>query len=888
MTQLDDLQANRLREADQGKKDWRRWGTYVSERQWGTVREDYSADGNAWAYVPHSQAHARAYRWGEDALGGFCDDRQLLCLGVALWNGRDPILKERLFGLTNAEGNHGEDVKEVYYYLDATPTYSYARMLYKYPQAAFPYEQLVQENARRGRDQPEFELVDTGVLEGGRHFDVAIEYAKADVEDVLMRITATNRGPEPATLHILPQAWFRNTWSWAGTPRPRMSATGPSGLAFSHDQLGAFLIDFDAPDTLLFCENETNLAEVFGVQDAPGSGCKDAFHAYVVRGDHGAVAAGREGSKAAALYVREVPAGESVVVRVRLCPASPAAPSPSQGEPFADFDAVVEARIAEADAWYARLQHKISDPELRRIQRQALAGMLWSKQYYHYDVQQWLDGDPKEPTPPEQRKHARNNDWIHLNTSAVIPMPDKWEYPWFAAWDWAFHLVTLALVDPRYAKDQLILLCQPWYMHPNGQLPAYEWNFSDVNPPVQAWAALRIFDMERQQRGGDGDRAFLEQVFIKLLLNFTWWVNRKDPRGRNIFQGGFLGLDNIGVFDRSQPLPVAGHLTQSDGTSWMAMFCLNMLRIALELARHDNTYEDIATKFFEHFLLIGGAMTNLGGKGLGLWDDTDCFYYDWLMLDSGEHTPLRLRSMVGLVPLFAVEALDEELIERAPGFRKRMDWYLQHRPNFARLISRVEQRGFGNRRLMAVSRAFRMKRVLQRMLDENEFLSPYGVRALSAVYRDQPFVFEIGGCRWEEKYLPGESDNAMFGGNSNWRGPIWMPVNFLIIESLRKFHAFYGDEFRIECPTGSGTKMTLCEVADELTRRLTRIFLPDESGRRPVFGDYGLLQTDPHFRDNLWFHEYFHGDTGRGVGASHQTGWTGLIANLIHEMYDPL
>lgn len=871
----------RLRQADAGEKAWRRWGPYLSERQWGTVREDYSADGDAWNFFPHEHARARAYRWGEDGIGGFCDEKQLLCLGVALWNGRDAILKERMFGLTNSQGNHGEDVKEIYYYLDAVPTYSYARMLYKYPHNAFPYEQLVDENRRRNKQQREYELIDTGVFGEGRYFDVDVEYAKADSDDILMRLSVWNRGPEAAPIHVLTQAWFRNTWSWSEDARkPVLRAAGPHALSFEHDQLGSFSIDFEAPDELLFCENETNAAKVFGAAGAPGY-FKDGFNARVVHNDKAAVNPALVGTKAAGHYQRVVPPGGCFVVRLRLGPGKPRA------DAFVGFDDIFRQRQQEADAFYGDLQGNIPDEDVRRVQRQAFAGMLWSKQYYHYDVQQWLEGDPAQPRPPEQRKQGRNSDWVHLNTAAVVAMPDKWEYPWFAAWDWAFHLVTVALIDCQFAKDQLVLLCQAWYMHPNGQLPAYEWNFGDVNPPVHAWAALRLYDIDRRQNGGKADRAFLERVFVKLLLNFTWWVNRKDPQGRNVFQGGFLGLDNIGCFDRSAPLPLGGTLTQSDGTSWMAMFCLNMLRIALELAQDDEAFEDIAIKFFEHFLLIGGAMTNIGGEGLGLWDDKDHFYYDWLMLPDGERMPLRLRSIVGLIPLFAVEVLEEELLSRLPTFTRSMQWYLAHRPKLASLVSRLDERGVAKRRLISMARAFRMKRVLERLLDESEFLSPFGVRALSRAHLDHPYVFEKDGFRSAETYLPGESDSGMFGGNSNWRGPIWMPVNYLIIESLRKFDAFYGDGFRVECPKGSGNMLSLREIADDLCNRLTRIFLRDHQGRRAVFDGYETLQNDPHFRDYIWFHEYFHGDNGRGVGASHQTGWTGLIANLIDELYAP-
>ncbi|MDC7788771.1 glucosidase [Rhodoplanes sp. TEM] len=873
-------EGRRLAAANAGAAPWRRFGPYVSDRQWGTVREDYSASGDAWAYLTHDAARSRAYRWGEDAIGGWCDGGQHLCLGLALWNGADPILKERFFGLTNAEGNHGEDVKEIWHHLDAVPSHAYARMLYKYPQAAFPYARLVAENRRRGRADREFELIDTGVFDHDRYFDVTIEYAKADPEDTLWRITATNRGDAPARLHVLPQIWFRNTWSWtAGAAKPELAADGGAAIRAEHATLGRFTLHLEAPRDLLFCDNETNAQRLFGTPPAPGF-FKDGIGDCVVAGRRDAVNPARTGTKAAALHVIDVPPGGSVVVRARLCRGD------RRPDAFADFDAVFAARIAETEAFWAALQADVGDPDMRAVQRQALAGLLWSKQFYAYDVTEWLAGDPAQPAPPAGRRHGRNADWGHLVTAGVIAMPDKWEYPWFAAWDWAFHLVTMALVDARFAKDQLLLLCEPWMMHPNGQLPAYEWNFSDVNPPVHAWAALRIFAAETA-RHGIGDRGFLEAVFVKLLLNFTWWVNRKDEGGRNVFQGGFLGLDNIGVFDRSQPLPVGGTLTQSDGTSWMAMFCLHMLKIALELAREDAAYQDIASKFFEHFLLIGGAMTNLGGEGLGLWDDQDGFYYDWLVRDGGGKEPLRLRSMVGLIPLFAVEVLDEDLLAQAPVFVRRMEWTLAHRPELAALVSRPQTPGAGGRRLIAVARAFRMKAVLARMLDETEFLSDHGIRAISRVYRDRPYVFERDGFRAEVRYAPGESDTGLFGGNSNWRGPVWMPVNYLMVESLEKFGLFYGDDLSIECPTGSGRMLSLAAVADELRRRLVGLFLRGADGRRPVLGDHPKLQDDPHFRDHLVFHEYFDGDSGRGVGASHQTGWTALVANLIDELHRP-
>ncbi len=878
-----EAERKRLEEANAGVKDWRRWGPYVSERQWGTVREDYSADGNAWDYFPHEQARSRAYRWGEDGLGGFCDAQQILCLGVALWNGADPILKERLFGLSNGQGNHGEDVKELYYYLDATPTYAYARMLYKYPQAAFPYARLIEENGRRGKHDPEFELINTGLFDDDCYFDIDISYAKADVDDILLRITASNRGAETARLHVLPQAWFRNTWSWSkDRNQPLLTAIDERSVGVEHATLGRFTLHYESPRALLFCDNETNAPKLFGAKHVHGF-FKDGFHEFVVHGNKDAVNPARTGTKVAGLFAFDLAAGASGGVRVRLCRS---APNP---DVFADFDEIFRRRASEADAFYADVQSRVVDVDMRRVQRQAFAGMLWSKQFYNYDITEWLEADPAEPRPPASRRSGRNNRWEHFAATDILSMPDKWEYPWFAAWDLAFHCVTLALIDPEFAKRQLILICREWYMHPNGQLPAYEWNFGDVNPPVHAWAALRVYEIDKRQTG-KGDRAFLQRVFNKLLINFTWWVNRKDPDGRNVFQGGFLGLDNIGVFDRSAPLPVPGTLTQSDGTSWMATYCLNMLRIALDLAQEDNAYLDIAVKFFEHFLLIGGTMANLCGEGLGLWDEQDQFFYDWLVPPIGEPIPLRLRSLVGLIPLFAVEVLHPNIHERAlgrPDLVRRMDWYAQFRPRLTELVSRWGKPGAGDTRLLAISRFFRMTRVLVRMLDESEFLSPCGLRSISRVYRDQPYVFDCGNFQGELKYTPAESDVGLFGGNSNWRGPIWMPINYLIIESLCKFGTYYCDGLRVECPTGSGRKLTLAEIADELRHRLTRIFLRDENGRRPVFGACEKMQTDPHFKDYVLFYEYFDGDNGRGAGASHQTGWTGLIANLIDELHPP-
>ena len=863
----------RLEEIRHGRH-WRRWGPYLSERQWGTVREDYSEYGTAWEYFPHDHARSRAYRWGEDGIGGFGDDQLLLCLGLALWNGRDPILKERLFGFTNSEGNHGEDVKELYYYLDGTPTHSYMRMLYKYPQAAFPYAWLVEESRRRGRTDPEFELIDTGVFAGNRYFDVEIEYAKADVDDILMRVTVHNRAAEPAILHILPQLWARNIWSWKpDCPRPLLVAREDRTISVDHPQLCRLRFHCDGSPEFLFCHNETNIKRLSGI-NAPGHHFKDGINDYVVNGERAAVAPDHRGTKVAAHYRLSLSAGGSSRLRARLAPADYAFG-------LGDFDRIFDQRRSEADEFYAELQQDMSDPDARLVQRQALAGMLWSKQFYYIDIPEWLNGDPLQPPPPAARRHRRNSDWCHLNNADIIAMPDKWEYPWYAAWDLAFHSVTLALLDPGFAKTQLLLLTRDWYMHPNGQLPAYEWAFGDVNPPVHAWAAWRVYEIDREHRGGAGDYDFLERVFHKLMLNFTWWVNRKDVDGRNIFQGGFLGLDNIGIFDRNAALPGGGYINQADGTAWMAMYTLNLMRIALELALTDHVYEDIASKFFEHFLYIAEAMTNIGGDGIGLWDDEDEFYYDVLHMTGGERTPLRVRSLVGLIPLFAVEVLDASVFARLPRFSARSHWFLEHRPHLAQLVSRWFDASSGERHLLSLLRGHRMKRLLNRMLDETAFLSDFGVRSLSKFYEENPYEFECAGQRFSIRYVPGDSATAVFGGNSNWRGPVWVPVNFLIIESLQRFHSYYGDDFKVEYPVGSGKLLHLGEVAAELSGRLCRIFLRGKDGRRPVFGDSPIEQDDPHFRDNVLFYEFFHGDSGRGLGASHQTGWTALIAWLL-------
>lgn len=853
--------------------NWNLWGPYLSERQWGTVREDYSDHGTAWDYLSHDHARSRAYRWGEDGIAGISDDQQRLCLAVALWNGHDPILKERFFGLTNSEGNHGEDVKELYYYLDATPTHSYLKMLYKYPQQAFPYQQIVEGN-RRSKEELEYELMDTAVFDEDRYFDVFIEYAKASPDDILGRVTVFNRGPEEAGIHVLPHLWFRNTWSWKqGSLRPELSASGAGSVNARHSELGAYHFYVDGGAALLFCENETNRRRLYG-SDSGTLFPKDSIHERVVAQREDAVNPDQSGTKCAAHQYLSVPANGQVEVRFRLT-------AQALDDPFGPFNDIFVAQIRQADQFYAGLQDGMESEDARTVQRQALAGMIWSKQFFYYDIPEWLKGDPSQSPPPSGRKKGRNSEWTHLNNADIISMPDKWEYPWYAAWDLAFHCIPLAMVDAEFAKSQLVLLTREWYMHPNGQLPAYEWAFGDVNPPVHAWATWRVYQMDRKQRGGKGDIEFLERVFHKLMLNFTWWVNRKDAEGLNIFQGGFLGLDNIGVFDRSAPLPTGGHIDQADGTSWMAMYSLNLMRIALELSQHNHVYEDIATKFFEHFLHIAEAMTNMGGDGIGLWDDKDEFYYDVLHLSDGRTFPLKVRSMVGLIPLFAVETLDPELLKELPGFEHRLKWFLNYRPDLAALVSRWEEPGRGERRLLSLLRGSRMKRLLKRMLDPNEFLSDYGIRAISKVHDKEPYEFHTGGERLDVSYQPGESTSGLFGGNSNWRGPIWMPVNYLLIESLQKFHHYYGADFKVECPTGSGVYMTIEEVAQELSRRLSSIFLKDADGRRPVFGLYPKMQEDPHFRDHVHFYEYFHGDTGRGVGASHQTGWTGLVAKLL-------
>jgi hypothetical protein len=876
----------RLRESLLRQVHWKRWGPYLSEREWGTVREDYSANGTAWEYFPHDHARSRTYRWGEDGIAGISDRHQRICLSVALWNRRDPILKERLFGVSGNEGNHGEDVKEYYFYLDATPTHSYLKMLYKYPQGEFPYSRLVDENRRRTKFDPEFELMDTGIFDGDRYFDVFVEYAKATAEDILARITVWNRGPVAASLDLLPTIWFRNTWRWGRHPSQAKlwrvgDHEGMRIIGTETPEYGRRWLVVEGAPTLLFTENETNMQRLFGVvNQAPY--VKDAFHEYLIRGRKNAVNPAETGTKAAALCRLEIPAGSVATQWLRLTDQDPATPAVQSGLFGQAFENTFAARIAEADEFYAQRAPQRSSEDSKRVQRQAFAGLLWSKQFYHYDVRTWLEGDPDYPPPPPERLNGRNHEWTHLYNADVLAIPDKWEYPWYASWDTAFHCVALALVDPDFAKEQLILLLREWYMHPNGQLPAYEWKFNDVNPPVHAWAAWRVYKIEKRIRGS-ADRNFLERVFHKLLINFTWWVNRKDPEGLNVFEGGFLGLDNIGLFDRSAPLPTGGHLEQSDGTSWMGMYCLNMLAIALELSREERSYEDVASKFFEHFMYIAQAMNDVGSQGIALWDEDDGFYYDALHLPDGSQRFLKVRSLVGLTPLFAVETLEPEVLAKLDGFHSRMQWFLDNSPTARRHIDMSQSSPVGVRHLLSLVSRDRLSRVLAYMLDEREFLSPHGVRALSKVHRDHPYVVRFDGSEYRVDYEPAESRSGTFGGNSNWRGPVWFPPNFLIIESLQRFHYYFGDGLQVEYPTGSGRQATLWEVAKLLSQSLSRIFLSDGSGARPVYGGVERLQKDPHWRDLISFYEYFHGETGAGLGASHQTGWTALVAKLLEQ-----
>jgi Glycosyl hydrolase family 63 C-terminal domain len=870
----------RLAESRDRQRHWKRWGPYLSERAWGTVREDYSQDGTAWEHFSHDQARSRVYRWNEDGLAGISDRHQLICFALALWNGSDPILKERPFGLTGKQGNHGEDIKEYYFYLDNTPTHSYMKYLYKYPQAAFPYADLVEENGRRGKGEAEYELLDTGIFDGDRYFDVLVEYAKADIEDMLIKVSVTNRGPESAPVWVLPTAWFRNTWAWnRDGVRPELrkvdSSVGPT-IEINHPRLHRRWLYSEGPCELLFTDNETNSQKIFGVPNRTPF-VKDGINDFVVSGAKGTVNPERSGTKAAANYKFTLAAGETAVVRMRLSDVDFRGRSAFDG-----FENTFTVRQREANEFYATVIPQGISADAQSVMRQAFAGMLWSKQFYHYVVRDWLQGDPAGPVPPEERKSGRNREWTHLYNADVISMPDKWEYPWYAAWDLAFHCIPLALVDPDFAKEQLTLMLREWYMHPNGQLPAYEWQLGDVNPPVHAWAAWRVYKIDKKLRG-KGDRAFLKRTFHKLLLNFTWWVNRKDIDGLNVFQGGFLGLDNIGVFNRSDPLPTGGHIEQSDATSWMAMYTLNLLAIALELASEEPEYEDVASKFWEHFVHIAYAINHRGNDGIGLWDETDGFFYDVLKFPGGRKFPMRVRSMVGLIPLFAVETLEPELLDRLPGFKRRLEWFIDNRPDLIGNMAGMGRQGVDERRLLSIANPEQLRRILRVMLDESEFLSPHGIRGLSQYHREHPYTLTANGTEHRVDYEPGESSNGLFGGNSNWRGPVWFPLNYLLVESLQKFHHYLGDDFKVEFPTGTARMLTLQEVAAELSRRLTGIFLRNEHGRRPVFGGLEKFQTDPHWRDLVLFHEYFDGDEGVGLGSSHQTGWTGLVTKMLQQ-----
>jgi hypothetical protein len=875
-SQTTTAEQQRLTEAEARIKHWRRWGPYLSERAWGTVREDYSANGDAWNYFPHDHARSRAYRWTEDGILGICDNHQYLCFALAFWNGKDPILKERLFGLTNTEGNHGEDVKELYYYLDATPTASYLKGLYKYPQAEFPYQRLLDENRRRTRREPEFNLEDTGIFNENRYFDIFAEYAKRDLDDLLIRVTIINRGPETADLLFLPTIWFRNTWSWGSTEspqaKPKLRLRSPSVLEAQQVHLGTFLLEFDGEPPVLFTENETNTQRIWS-RKGPHRFYKDAFHAYLINGKSEAINPGSQGTKAGAVYRLKVEGGGQNEFYFRLMRDG------SPDLPREQWPAVFEDRRQEADEFYARLASHLDESE-RTVQRQAFAGLFWGKQFYHYVVETWLAGDPTSPPPPPERKHGRNSKWVQLFNEDVISMPDKWEYPWYAAWDLAFHMVAMAPADPDFCKAQLKLFLREWYMHPNGQLPAYEWAFGDVNPPVHAWACFRVFQIDAKQKGKP-DYGFLESAFHKLLMNFTWWVNRKDQENNNIFEGGFLGLDNIGIFNRSAELPPGWLLEQSDGSSWMAMYCLNMLKIALQLSVTDRTYEDIASKFFEHFLYIADAINH--NAGMGLWDEDDGFYYDRLRYPDGKHELLRVHSLVGLVPLFATDTLEFHLIDKHPGFKKRMQWFIDNRQDLTEGLAPLEQGGVNQRRLLSVVNRRRLERILRRVFSQDEFLSPYGVRSLSRYHQQYPYVLRVDGREFRIDYEPAESQTDMFGGNSNWRGPVWFPMNYLLIEALQRLHHYYGDSFQVEFPTGSGHQITLREAALHLSQRLISLFLPNSQGCRPVYGERRLFQEDPNFRDYILFYEYFHGDNGTGLGAAHQTGWTGLVAKLLQQ-----
>ncbi|MGB7291351.1 MAG: glucosidase [Thermodesulfobacteriota bacterium] len=871
----------RLEESRARKAHWRRWGPYLSERQWGTVREDYSPNGTPWDYFSHDQARARAYRWGEDGIAGISDNHQRLCFAIALWNEEDPILKERLFGLTNTEGNHGEDAKEYYFYLDNTPTHSYMNYLYKYPQKAFPYSKLVDESRLRGRAGHEYELLDTGVFEGIGYFDVFVEYAKNSPEDILVQISVVNRGFRHANLHLLPTIWFRNAWSWDGSvDKPELKLVKfnrqSGSIEATHSSLGKRWLHFENSDEVLFTENETNYEQLYGVNNSSAY-VKDGINEYMVHGDNDAVNPENRGTKASVHYRLKIGRSETKSVRLRL------ADSDNLAAPFGyNFDRTFDARKREANDFYKSVCPFPLTEDMRNVQRQAFAGLLWNKQFYHYVVEDWLRGDPSGPAPPRERKRGRNHTWVHLYNDDILSMPDKWEYPWFAAWDLAFHAIPLALIDPDFAKRQLMLLTREWYMHPNGQIPACEWSFDDVNPPVHAWAAWRVYQID-QKINGRSDIGFLERVFQKLLLNFTWWVNRKDSQGKNVFEGGFLGLDNVGIFDRSSPLPTGGYLEQADGTSWMGMYCLNMLTIALELAKHNSSYEDIASKFFEHFIYIADAMNKIGGMENGLWDEDDGFYYDVLKLPDGSSLPIRVQSVVGLIPLFAVMTIESDVLDALPNFERRLRWFIENRTDLLRGCACIRRKGIADRSLLAIVDQSKLKRIMKHMLDEAGLLGPYGIRSVSKFHEKQPYVFEVNGNEYRLDYEPAESMTSLFGGNSNWRGPVWFPVNYLIIESLQKFHYYFGDDLTVGCPTRSGNDSTLWDVATELSFRLIKIFLKNSEGNRPVFGETDKFQTDPYWKDYVFFYEYFHGDNGTGLGASHQTGWTGLVAKLIEQ-----
>jgi hypothetical protein len=869
----------RLQEEVDRTAYWRRWGPYLSERQWGTVREDYSEDGDAWNYFPHEHARSRAYRWGEDGLAGYSDNHQHFCFSLALWNEKDKFIKERAYGLNGHEGNHAEDVKEYYYYLDNTPTHAYMKYLYKYPQAAFPYEKLIEKNKNRSRKEPEYELIDTGVFDDDRYFDVFVEYAKADPEDTLISIQAFNRGPDPAPLHLLPTLWFRNTWTWKeGSKKPMLQVARRDENCIvvegTHPERGQRWLYCENPDKLLFTENETNHEALYNDKNESAY-VKDGINRYIIDGVESAVNPRRTGTKMSAHYSFVIPPGKSQTIRLRL------SNQVDIKDPFGkNFSKTFSLRLKEADEFYAAINQSPIDSDMTRIERQAYAGLLWSKQFYHYIVEDWLNGDPGTPPPPEGRKKSRNHEWRHLYNSDILSMPDKWEYPWFAAWDLAFHMIPFAVIDSDFAKKQLLLLTREWYMHPNGQIPAYEWAFDDVNPPVHAWAAWRVYKIEKKQKG-KGDLLFLEKVFQKVLMNFTWWVNRKDSSGNNVFEGGFLGLDNIGVFDRSKPLPMGGSLEQADGTSWMAMFSLNMLTISLELALEKPAYEDIASKFFEHFIHIVAAINNIGEKGTGLWNEEDGYYYDMVNLPNGEKLSMKAHSLVGLIPLFATETIDQRYFDALPEFKKRFEWFLENRPDLIQDCASMSRGGPDGRRLLSIVGEDKLRKILRNMLDESRLLSPYGIRSVSKIHEKHPLIFHVGKEEYRLDYEPGESQTHLFGGNSNWRGPVWFPINYLLVETLQKLHHYHGDDFKVECPVGSGIMKTLWEISLDLAQRMTSIFLTNEKGERPVFGIAKIFQEDPHWKDHILFYEYFHGDSGEGLGASHQTGWTGLVAKLV-------